>query len=136
MTDPAAAAVDELGVRRVLGRAVLVADDGDLDDYATVYTDDAVWDLPGARCEGLPAIVDGARARRHEGRAGPGSGTRHHVTVLDVVLDGDAAHATSYWQFHRTVGPAPELLLVGRYDDVLRRTAGGWRISRRTITVG
>lgn len=127
---------DDALVRSLLGRAALIADDGEVDDYATVYTDDAEWELPEGPRSGLGAIMDGARQRRTAGTAGPGTATRHLVTVLDVTVEGESAVAQSVWQFFTHTTSSPTLARMGRYRDHLRHTPDGWRIARRTILEG
>lgn len=123
-------------VRSLIGRAALIADDGTVEDYATVYDPDAEWELPEGPRSGLPAIMEGARERRAAGTAGPGSSTRHLVTVHDVTVDLDRAQAVSVWQFFTHTDTSPTLARMGRYHDQLRRADDGWRITRRTILEG
>lgn len=127
---------DEELIRSLIGRAALIADDGRVDEYGTIYSSDAEWDLPEAPRSGLAAISEGARQRRSAGTAGPGSNTRHLVTVHDLIVEGDRARATSVWQFFERTTTAPALVRMGCYHDHLRRTSEGWRIVRRTITEG
>ena len=60
----------------------------------------------------------------------------HIVTNLVIELEGDRARTRCY--FHAPMGrnvPDGEQLIItnaGRYEDVLARTADGWRIVERT----
>jgi uncharacterized protein (TIGR02246 family) len=136
----------ELAIRNVLARVAQLADVGELHDYLGLFTDDAVWVMPANDRVGLAAserrgrdeIEAGVVERRAAGLQGPGAGTMHLVTTTAVdVVGPDDARATSCFLFCATGagGPPPSVLTVGRYDDVLRRTANGWRLANRTITI-
>jgi uncharacterized protein (TIGR02246 family) len=127
---------DELDVRNVVARLAQLADDGDLDDYIDLFTDDAHWAMPGAPRTGKADIRAGGEARRATGEAGPGSASRHVITTVAVQVDGDEATADSYWLFYVDTTSAPTLKLCGAYHDTLRRTPAGWKLARRDITFG
>jgi hypothetical protein len=55
---------------------------------------------------------------------------------MAVDVDGDRARATSYFQFFIHTKSAPQLLLMGQYDDDFVRTPAGWRVEHRRITLG
>ncbi len=135
------AALAGLDIRNLVARVAQVADHGDLDEYAELYTDDAAWEMPGAPRNGLVDILAGARQRRAEGVTGPGSATRHVITTLAVdVADPSAgtgvATADSYFLFFRDTTTTPTLFNMGYYHDTIRHVGGRWRIARRQITLG
>jgi len=133
---PSSPASDELAVRNVIARLALLADDGDLDDYVALYTEDAEWAMPDAPRRGRADIRAGADARRAAGTTGPGSASRHVVTTTAVTVDGDRAVADSVWMFLVDTVRSPAIGGVGTYHDELVRTAAGWQVARRLITVG
>lgn len=51
-----------------------------------------------------------------------------------VDVDGDTATGTCYIQVWATI-EGRRLIGAGYYDDRYRRTAGGWRISHRTVNM-
>ena len=129
---------DELEIRNLVARTAHTADRGEVADYVALFTHDAVWRMPPNPATGLPAserrgrdeIEAGVRERRAAGVQGPGTGTMHTVTTTAVRFDGDdAAVAESYFGFYRST----ELLSVGVWRDVLRRTPDGWRLGERAI---
>jgi uncharacterized protein (TIGR02246 family) len=131
------AIADELAIRNVLARVAQLADSGDLDEYLTLFTEDAAWEMPGQPPRvGHVDIRTGAEQRRASGMQGPGTHSRHVLTTLAVWVDGDAATARSYWMFLTNTVESPTLDLTGQYDDTLARTATGWRLARRAITFG
>lgn len=136
---------DHIEIANLIARVAHVADDGSLDDYGSVYTEDATWDfaaaegsvnVPTKSLHGLAEIVEGIRARRASGGIGPGTPSRHIVSTTAIsILGPNSATALSYWQFIETL-PTPTVRTIGSYDDTLRRESSGWRIARRQFTFG
>ena len=123
---------DERQVRNLIARLAHLADYGDLDEYMTLFTEDAVWQWRDVRNEGAAAILADRVMRRESGGQGPGTGTRHVNTTLYVEVDGsDTATAHSYWIFVHDGEPRPTIHSLGRYRDTLVRTATGWKVSHR-----
>jgi uncharacterized protein (TIGR02246 family) len=135
--DRVARVLDELEIRNLIARVAQLADHGDVEEYASLYTEDALWDFPGGALRGRADILVGARERRSQRVTGPGTATRHIITTLAVrVKDAGTAAADSYFQFWRDTATSPTLFNMGHYRDVLRREDGAWRIARREITLG
>jgi ketosteroid isomerase-like protein len=55
----------------------------------------------------------------------------HVVTNSSIELDGDTAHAESYYLFIGTAVQGPSVLAIGRYVDRLEKREGRWGIVRR-----
>ena len=132
-------------IRTLLARLAHVADQGDVDEYLTLFTPDAVWSMPEIPQTGVPAserrglaeIEAGVRERRDSGVQGPGTNTAHLVTTTAVRFEtADVAVADSTWMFLVDTLAAPRIASFGRYTDTLRRTGDGWRLARREIRVG
>ena len=132
-------------IHDLLSRLAHLADEGEPAAYLDLFTPDAVWELrdstpTGAAAErrvGRDDIGAGVVERRRCGMQGPGTATRHVLTTIDVQVESaDAARSVAYWMFYRNTDAAPELAAIGRYDDVVRRTAAGWRLAHRVIRVG
>ena len=132
-------------IRTVLARIAQLADTGDLDEYVTLFTADAVWAMPDNPSLGMPAsekrgiaeIRAGAEERRAGGVQGPGTNTRHVLTTTAVFVESDErATARSYFMFYGSTTSQPVLRNMGQYDDVLVRGARGWQLAHRTITFG
>jgi 3-phenylpropionate/cinnamic acid dioxygenase small subunit len=139
MTDNAATQriVDELEIRNLIARLAHLADIGDLDEYVSLFTEDASWEMPGSPRRGQADIMAGARERRAVGTTGPGSNTRHVISTLAVCVNGaDEASSDSYWLFYGDTTTTPTVSLMGRYHDTLQRTPAGWKLARREITFG
>jgi 3-phenylpropionate/cinnamic acid dioxygenase small subunit len=127
----------ELGIRNVISRIALLADQGDLDEYIEQFTEDAVWALPTAARHGRADIRAGAEARRAEGTTGPGTATRHVITTVVVRVDhADRATADSYFVFLQNTTTSPTIFNMGAYHDTFVREGDAWRLARREITIG
>jgi len=143
-------AADQVGcasaqIHSLLSRLAHLADEGELSEYLDLFTPDAVWEMREAAPTGAAAqrrvgrddIAAGVVERRASGMQGPGTATRHVLTTVDVqVQSADEARSVAYWMFFRDTDAVPQLTAMGRYDDVVRRTAEGWRLAHRVIRVG
>jgi 3-phenylpropionate/cinnamic acid dioxygenase small subunit len=126
---------DELEIRNLVARLAQTADEANLDEYASLYTEDAIWD-GGARFgtyHGLAAILTGAEERRASGITGPSTHTRHVVTTTAVRVAGNIAEVRSYFVFYVNCDKAPAVRVIGAYQDQMRRTPSGWKLAHRTI---
>jgi 3-phenylpropionate/cinnamic acid dioxygenase small subunit len=126
---------DDLDIRNVIHRLAQLADEGALEDYAALFTDDAVWDAGaafGVRT-GKADIIAGGRERRAKGLAGPGTHKRHVITTTAVQVQGDRARARSYMLFYVDCDTAPRVSVVTVYQDEFRRSTSGWKLEHRSI---
>jgi 3-phenylpropionate/cinnamic acid dioxygenase small subunit len=135
----------ELEIRNLLARLAQLADAGETDEYVSLLTDDVVWGMPPNPAIGLPAserhgrdeVAAGQRERIAGGHQGVGSNTMHMISTVSVSFDSDdVATVRSYFTFWGDTTTAPVVRSAGRYVDTLRRTPGGWKLARRTITFG
>ena len=126
---------DDLEVRSAVARIAQLSDEGGLDDYLAMFTDDAVWDggsVFGVR-KGHADILAGAKERRAAGTSGPGSHNRHVITTSAVRVEGDVARVRSYFLFYVECDKTPSARVVGVYQDEFRRSKAGWKLARRVI---
>ncbi len=132
-------------IRTVLARIAQLADSGDLDEYLSLFTEDAVWAMPDNPAVGMTAnekrghaeIRAGAEERRASGLQGPGTESRHVLTTIAVTVESDTrATARSYFMFLATTTTTPTIRTAGQYDDVLVRGERGWQLAHRQITIG
>ena len=138
---------DEMEIRNLVSRIFLLADqEADLDRYLDCFADDAVWEARGkddtvgrladvhvgSRIVGREALRADREHVRQTGHQGPGSGTYHVSTTLEVrVGDDDTAEAESHWLFLRREEGGPKVLSVGSYVDRFVRTERGWKLAHR-----
>lgn len=116
------------GIRRTVALYGHVVDNHQWGRLREVYTDNAVLDLSNLNAGvkvGLPAI-------RHflEGHPSPSLTLLTTNTVIDHDPGSDKATGLNKWLSVRQDGS----IGAGYYTDEYRRTAGGWRIQRRTTT--
>ena len=125
---------DELEIRNLLARMAQLADDGELDEYIDLFTEDALWD-GGAfgQLRGHASILEGARERRKGGTSGPGANSRHVITTSVIRLNGDTASSRSVFHFCTNTDAEPTMAIMGVYEDEFRRTPAGWKLAHRLI---
>ena len=126
---------DELEIRNLVARLAHLADGDDVDAYVDCFAVDGRWEHPSAPRRGHADIRAGRLERVVDGSVGPGSGTRHVATTVEVHLDGDRATARSTWLYVTGTAGAPVVASTGTYDDEFTRTDHGWRIAVRHITI-
>jgi 3-phenylpropionate/cinnamic acid dioxygenase small subunit len=129
---------DELTIRNILALLAQRHDDGSLDAYGELYSQDARWEMPAIPLvrQGREEIVADSADWRSAGISGPGSQTRHVVSTVVVTLDGDLAVAESYWQLYVDTETNPTLRSMGKYRDTFRRTGEGWHLWHRQVIAG
>ena len=129
--------LQELADRAAIVDAVIAyataLDTRDWERLGSLFTDDACWEYSGS---GERLLGPGAIVARISASLGRFDATHHlngnHVTAVH----GDEAEHTCYYQAqHVRLGFAggDKFLGGGRYEDRLRRTAGGWRFTHRRI---
>ena len=98
----------------------------DRDLFLSGYHPDAVIDAGGF--VGDPAkVYDGGAALHEQGQ----SSTLHHLTNHTCEIDGDVAHAETYWQYTGRNRDGTNWVAGGRYVDRLERRQGEWKIAFR-----
>ncbi len=134
-TDLVRAVADELEIRNLLARLAQLADDADeLDEYITLFSEDAVWEGSAfGTKKGHEEILAGAKERRSGGTSGPGTNSRHTLNTTAIRLHGDDATARSVFLYYTQTHESPTLSIVGIYEDVFRRTPDGWKLAHRKI---
>lgn len=127
---------DRVLITDLIARIALYADTGSLDDYAKLFTADAIWELPNApKIEGIDAIRAAAKVRRAQKITGPESDTRH--VILSSVIDQKESEAqgVTIFQFYTTFSQGPKLHAMGVYNDCFQFRDGEWLLSHRVIDV-
>jgi 3-phenylpropionate/cinnamic acid dioxygenase small subunit len=119
---------DRLAIHELLALHGHLVDGGALDRLDELFTDDVVYDLTplgGTTLSGIEAIRVSAVQR------GDRNPVAHLVTNIVVEEHDGKITARSKFLGVRRDGSVGS----GVYDDVLRRTADGWRISRRRVSL-
>ena len=109
-------------------------DSGEYDNLEDVFVPDVIADYGVAGFnEGLEQVKSTCR-----NALDPLTSAQHMNGNNWADIDGDEAIAGCYFQVHMYLESAPggeHFEMGGRYDDELIRTAGGWRIEKRKITI-
>lgn len=103
--------------------------------FESIWTEDAVYRMDGRDLSvtGRDAIVErtvgrwNARPPEHE--------RRHLQNNLVVKPTADGATSRVYWVSFEVSYSPPKPALSGHYDDVLVRTADGWRFKERVLVI-
>ncbi|MCX7864922.1 MAG: nuclear transport factor 2 family protein [Novosphingobium sp.] len=124
---------DELAIQQLLNAYSYHASTGDLEAMVATYAQDGVWEVPGigALCTGHAEILAAAKAI---------TGTIDYMVQMNapalIEVNGDTATARSVIrECGKYAGRNTNLEVLGLYEDQLRRTAEGWRFTRRRFTV-
>lgn len=125
---------DEVEIAKLLAKLGQMADDGDLNEYAQLFTEDGSWTGPaGDTRTGRADIIAGAQQRRDDGIQGPGTNSFHLISNVNIDVDGDTATGKTYYHYYRNADATPQLTVMGVYRDKFRRTPEGWRMAKRVI---
>jgi 3-phenylpropionate/cinnamic acid dioxygenase small subunit len=145
-------------VQQFLVREARLIDDRRFEEWLDLFTDDAVYWMPGrmnpwrsgavedsvtkagelALFEDTKSTLATRVARLRTGMAwgeDPPSRTRHLITNVEVEPDSDPAQlrARSNFLVYRAQLERDKDLFVGSRDDTLRRVGGSLKIARRTL---
>jgi hypothetical protein len=123
---------DELTIGRLLASYGPLVDAGDADAVAELWTPDGEYDVEGWHMQSRADVADMVRSPAHQGLIGAGSA--HFLGPVCVDVDGDEAVAVceSILVRYNEDGSGYRVWRAGANHIVLRRTAAGWRIVKRT----
>lgn len=134
---------DRVEIGEVLQRYGLALDEKDFDLLDEVFTPDARlrYAMPSPPGGEPPPAAEGGLAQWKaifRGFLAPFYWTQHLVSPPVVELEGDRARSTcrllaSHVQVRRADGGRQLWTVYGVYRDEWLRTAGGWRIARRSF---
>ncbi len=142
MTDPQASAdldqllrrvIDEAAVRDLAARYCWAIDQLDRDAFDTVFLPDATAVLGQGEQRGIEEIWGKVHLV-----LSPLTCSQHLVGSHLVEIDGDTAtHRCQFHAQHVSNGceGGDQYIVAGMYSDRVERTAAGWRIRHRDLTV-
>jgi ketosteroid isomerase-like protein len=125
---------DREAIRLVLRDYGRLLDERRFDEFGQLFAADGEYVSAGTTTRG-PAEITASLKRIFAGNSMGLKEPNFHVLFNErIQLSGDRATATSQSFF---VAPgadgAPQLVMMASYDDVLVRTADGWRFARRVV---
>ena len=136
--------LDELlareGIRQAMVNYTMAGDRLRVDDFAAVFTEDAVLESDGVpasdafRYEGRQAVREWitrwSRPPAGAPRTHQATFVRHHLSTSQIELTGAAtAKARTYWVAYTDIGPDH----CGYYLDIFRKVDGQWLIAHRRV---
>lgn len=120
---------DRIALHELAARYGNAIDERDWDRFDTVFTEDCRYEL--ANFGRLDKVVHGRAAVRQMMEESQDHPIAHHVTSIEVLVDGDQVRLRS-----KILGPAANGFIgSGDYVDVVVRTEHGWRIADRLVTL-
>ena len=130
--------VDERDVLDVVHRFAAGMDLRDWDAYRAVFADELILDYTSYR-GGEPVVVAAdAWVDRVRRRFATMLATQHSLSNHRIELDGDEARCLTYVEAMHVAeidGVEQWCVVGGQYDDLLRRTPDGWRLTRKKLAV-
>jgi len=131
---------DKAEIEALVAKYVFTLDTLDADGYASVFAEDAVYEVTGTKYEGRAAIrkivTDLTASRARNEAAGKPSPRLYHVMSNSAIEVLDATHARhqSYAQTVRAADNGQFIVgFMGRYDDELVKIDGRWQIKSRKL---
>jgi hypothetical protein len=140
---------DQVALYQLMSAYGPLVDSGDAKATAALWVEDGIYDWGGGpppKDGGAPvkegaagaaysqeAIADMVRGPYHQEIINGGAG--HVIGLPHIVLDGDAAVATSYSRLYRRDGDNFRVWRVGANRWEFVRTADGWRVKNRVNRV-
>lgn len=119
----------DAGVRRTIAAYCHAVDDGRWEDFAELWTEDAVVHVMGQTIEGRDKI----RGWMEQAQP-PESRGLHFVANTEIdVESADRARAVSDFVFLQLTPDGPQPSTSGRYVDELVRSGDRWRFASREI---
>ena len=127
---------DRVEIRDLISRYNKAIDTGDADGYANTFSADGQFIGIVGTFNGRDELRAFAAAYSTEEQYAEFASAQHWVTnvVVDPV-EGDDEQATvfSHLQMVKPLPDGGRILLVGHYDDVVRRVDGRWVFAQRIV---
>lgn len=99
--------------------------------YAKTFTPDGEFNIRGTKHVGWEKLAEVARARPNASAAAP----HHYTTNITIEASPEGARGGAYYLSVPTPQPdkPASIITTGTYQDVLVKTADGWRFKSRTF---
>ena len=124
---------DLIEIRDLVSRYNKAIDTGDADSWADTFTTDGEFVGLVGTFKGHHELRAFAAAYATEPEYADFAVAQHWVTNLVVEQDGDGATAFAHLMMVKPDGEQGSIVMVGSYDDSLRRVAGAWRFAKRVV---
>ena len=119
---------DKDAIRELLHRYCFCMDEGRFVELGALFTEDGEWIAPYRSARGPTEIATWLQ------QSVPAQPRRMHF-VMNSIIDCDGARALARSNYLVAIEGAngPMASVCGTYDDVLAKTADGWRFQRRRL---
>jgi uncharacterized protein (TIGR02246 family) len=126
---------DELAIARLMASYGPLVDAGQADAVAGLWAEDGEFNVEGWHMRSRAEVAEMVRSSAHQGLIG--GGCAHFLGPVRVDIDGDDAVAVceSILILHNEDGGGYQVWRAGANHVMLRRTAEGWRMVKRTVRV-
>lgn len=122
---------DRAAIAELNSRFFFALDAHDVDAWSATFTDDGVFASPYGE---FPGHDERSRFLRGHIDAGREDGTRH--MTVNFAIEGSGTNVTMRsYVVKIQVEQSPCIVASGVYEDVLVRTADGWRFARRSLSI-
>ena len=122
---------DKDEIRDLMTKYCLYIDSGRYDEWVECFTDDGVFDSPIlGRWQGADKLKEFTQTYRNwTGEAQP----RHCVMNSLISVDGTHATGECYLLMTHAAAGKTELVISGRYEDVIEKVDGRWLFKERKV---
>jgi len=141
-TAPSVAAEDRLQIVDLISAYSHTYDRRDIESFIALFTADAVWEFYASGGTRLLYRLNrdelrAAVTKRLEGFKAKGIQSRHYQTnTLLTAVNAGKVEATTIFQITwQAQDEKPALVMTGTFNDVIVKTATGWKFARRTELV-
>ena len=126
-----ASAEDRCAIHRLFVDLQTAMDERDLVKYGNFYAEDGEWCAVNGRAIG-PAAITELLSRYCKPWESEARRSYHSISDITIDVQGDVASAHGQWRhIHPDEEGGPVSVHFGHFDATLRRTAEGWRLTRR-----
>jgi len=126
------ALADKDAIRELLARYCFLLDGFRLGEFASLFTADGEWISRNGQATGPEAIERLLRGLVPE--PAPGRRRKHFTANIVIELAGDSATVISNFLVVRDGETGPAIAVAGTYDDIVVRTADGWKFKSRRLS--
>ncbi len=119
-------------IRQLQASYNVAGDRGRKEEFGAVFSEDAVLEMPGGRCEGRAAILERLFAPREAGGERAFTFVRHHLTTSKIDFTSPTtATGRTYFVVFTDIGPDHSGVYIDRY----RKEDGRWWIVQREVRI-
>jgi 3-phenylpropionate/cinnamic acid dioxygenase small subunit len=123
---------DKDSIRELLARYCFLLDGYQLAEFAALFTADGEWTSRNGTAKGPAAIEQLLCGMVPE--PAPGKRRKHVTANIIIDLAGDNATVISNFLVVRDSEAGPVIAVAGTYEDIVVRTAEGWKFKARKLS--